>query len=101
MSARGGLPQYLLDQDVGRCGGNRTAVAREPGIGDPSVRQVALDADPVAAERVDVLERRVGVGERPSEPRVAEALTDHVAVEGHVYSRSRRQAPSCRWAGNE
>ena len=96
VSERDGLTHDPLEQHVRRGRRDGAAVTREPCIGDLPVGQATLDADPVAAERVDVLERRVGVGKRPAEARVAEALTDHVAIERHAYSPSSPRVPLFR-----
>ena len=55
------LSDRPLEQHIGRGDADRAAVAAVAGVGEPPVGDPALDADPVAAERVDVLEGGIGL----------------------------------------
>ena len=68
-------------QHVGGGRADRAGVAGEAGLGQAPVGEPALDAHAVAAERVHVLEGRVGRSAAAAEARAAPALADHVAVE--------------------
>ena len=61
--------------------------------------QPALDADPVPAQRVHVLECRVGIGQPAAEARAAEALADDVAVLHRAHPSSSPRAAFFRYGG--
>ena len=79
---RPAVPPGQLEQDVGGGGADGAAVAVVHGASARRrPRAGTRCAIAVAAERVHVLERRVGARQPPAEARAAEALADDVAVD--------------------
>src|SRR4029453_19668118 len=86
------LSDRSLQQHIGGGDTDRAAVAAMTRVGEPPVRDPALDADPVAAERVHVLEGGVRPLQAPLITRMPEALANEIAVD-HVANPVARREP--------
>src|SRR5712691_14005 len=89
-----------LDQEVRGGSADRAAVAAVPRVRQSTVSDPALDADPIATERIDILESRFRRGQAAPEARLPEALTNDVTVDHDLLGQlaARRALPVGRKA---